>query len=451
MYRFLVLAVAVPLSAQCIVDNPGGSKVNTNRPANTDVPVATFSPLAEINKALPGWLCFTGGFRARAEGYSNANFLPNNSDSFMLTRFRFGMLIKPEPWLKLFTEVQNADVFGKKPPLAPPYQETWDLRRAYVDLGNIEESPIAFRVGRQDLNLGYGRLVGTSYWRNASRGFDAAEGVVNWRRFRLTAFSASQVILGGNGLSHHQAGNDLHGLYGGIKDVIPGSVIEPYMFWHVTRGLKAENGKLSKLDEKTVGMRLAGGVSRFDWDAEVAGQTGNLGTDTIGAWAWTDITGYTFRDAPLEPRLFAEYDFASGDHNAKDGKHGAFDQLFPNVHDHHGLADQIAWQNLKEIRTGARVNLRRNWTLAAMWNDWWLASATDALYNSSGGALIRDTKGRSGTHIGEEYDTETSYRFNRDIEIGAGVGHILPGGFLALTKHGQSYTYPYLMVNYNFF
>jgi uncharacterized membrane protein YfcA len=31
-----------------------------------------------------------------------------------------------------------------------------------------------------------------------------------------------------------------------------------------------------------------------------------------------------------------------------------------------GLADQIAWQNLKSIRSGARVALRGNWTLGAI-------------------------------------------------------------------------------------
>ncbi|HXF27149.1 MAG TPA: alginate export family protein, partial [Bryobacteraceae bacterium] len=116
-----------------------------------------------------------------------------------------------------------------------------------------------------------------------------------------------------------------------------------------------------------------------------------------------------------------------------------------------GLADQVAWQNLKEFRAGARISLRRNWTVAGVYNDWWLASATDAFYNSSGSIVARDPKGLSGTHIGEEYDAETTYRFNRDLEFGTGIGHILPGGFLAKTIKGKPYTYPYVMLNYNFF
>jgi len=63
----------------------------------------------------------------------------------------------------------------------------------------------------------------------------------------------------------------------------------------------------------------------------------------------------------------------------------------------------------------------------------------------------RDTRGLSGTHIGEEYDAETSYRFNRQLELGSGFGRIFPGAFLANTHHDHAYSYPYVMVNYNFF
>jgi len=58
------------------------------------------------------------------------------------------------------------------------------------------------------------------------------------------------------------------------------------------------------------------------------------------------------------------------------------------------------------------ASLRSNWTLAATCNDWRLADATDAFY-SSGCVVARDPRGLAGTHIGTEYDLETSYRINR--------------------------------------
>jgi len=454
LYILVLLATApaaAPLAAQCLVENPGGSKANINRPIDADVPLAKFSPLSHLNSEMPRWLCFTLGYRTRFESYSAGDFQSGNADSYLLTRFRLGMLFKPERWFRVYTELQDATAFGKTPPLAPPYQSTWDLRRAYVDLGDLEEGRVAFRVGRQDLAFGHLRLLGTAYWRNASRGYDAAMAVVNFGRLRVNAFAASQVVAAANGLSHHRQGNNLHGIYGSLKELIPHSALEPYVLWRLTPGIKSEAGNFAKLDEKTIGLRWAGTASRFDFDAEATGQAGHIGTDTIRAWAWSAITGYNLQFFRRKLRLFVKYDFASGDRNSKDGVHETFDQIYPNIHDHHGIADQIAWQNLKSARSGVKVSVRGNWVVAAAYNGFWLANAADGFYNSSGGIVARDPQGLSGTHIGNEYDVQTSYRLDRNLELGAGVGYIRSGEFLLRSHHARSYTYPYVMINYNFF
>ncbi|MBV9507352.1 MAG: alginate export family protein [Acidobacteriia bacterium] len=448
----LLLAGAAVLSAQCIVNNPGGSKVNPNRPSDSDTRQATVSPLSALNARLPRWICFTAGYRTRFEAYRGGSFQPEVSDSYLLTRFRFGMYLKPVSWLHVFTETQDTDAFGKTPPLAPPYQETWDLRRAYVDIGDIQESHFGLRAGRQDLNFGDGLLIGTSYWRNASRGYDAVQLVTNWGWAHTALFAASPVNIFDNGLSHHQPGNNLYGLDAKMERLVRRSVLEPFVFWRVAPRLATEEGVPGNLSETTVGIRSAGTIyGNWDYDTEGAHQFGNVGRDHLRANAWMGIAGYTFPNFHFKTRLFQEFDYASGDRNPHDGVHGTFDQLFPNIHDHLGLADQFARQNLKALRSGARVWLRPNWIVAAAWNDYWLASATDAYYNSSGGVVARDARGLSGTHIAEEYDLQSSYRFDRNLEFGVGLARALAGEFLVKTGHRAAYTYPYLMMSYNFF
>lgn len=448
----ILLAVTGILGAQCVVNNPGGSKINPNKPGDAGTPEAAFSPLSSVNRNLSGWVCFTAGYRTRYESFSGSNFLSDASDSTLLTRFRLGMMTAPVRWLKVYTELQDADAFFKTPPRLPPYQETWDLRRAYVDIGDVQEGHFGIRAGRQDLNFEDGRLLGTSYWRNASRGYDAVEAVSNWKWVNATAFAASQVVISANGMSHHQPGNNLYGLDGKLNTMVPSASLEPFLFWRVAQDLKTEAGQPGKLDEKILGARFAGTVrGAWDYDTEAAGEFGNLGADRLRAWAWMGIGGYTFNNWRPKTRLFAEYDFASGDDNPKDGVHGTFDQLSPSIHDHLGLADQFAWQNVKVARAGARVWLRPNWIVAGAWADYWLASATDGFYGFSGSVVARDPKGLSGTHIGEEYDLQTSYRLDRNLEFGAGWGHILPGGFLFKTGHSASYNYPYILMSYNFF
>ena len=441
LYLFLILTELTAVS-QCIVNNAGGSNINPNRPTDVDTPEAPFSATSALNQRLPDWLCFTLGYRTRLEGYSGGNFEPHSSDSFLLTRFRVGMKVSPRSWFRVYAELQDADAFGKAQPRNPPYQETWDLRRGYLDLGDTQDGHFGLRVGRQDLNFEDGRLVGTSYWRNASKGSDAVVAATNWSRISATAFAASQVIAAYNGFSHHQAGNNLYGLDTRLKRVLPGGLVEPFVFWRLTPNLRTEAGAPARLDEKVIGARLAGTLHRaWDYDTEGALETGHLGTDRVREWAWLGIGGYTINRARYRTRLFAEFDYASG----------TFDPLFPNVHDHLGLADQFAWQNLKAARTGVRVWLRRNWIVAGAWGDYWLADAHHAYYNPMNQIVARDPRGLSGTHIAEEYDIQTSYRVNRDLEFGAGLGHVLPGEFLARTRHPAAYTYPYLMMSYNIF
>ena len=90
-------------------------------------------------------------------------------------------------------------------------------------------------------------------------------------------------------------------------------------------------------------------------------------------------------------------------------------------------ADQFGWQNIQAIRGGITIEPHRRWTVTAQYLDFWLASATDSLYNTSGGSIVRNSAGTAGTHIGEEVDAYTWYEINRHVNFGVGFGHILPG------------------------
>ena len=107
------------------------------------------------------------------------------------------------------------------------------IRQAYVRVGTKEDGPIALTVGRQEINLGEERLVGSSNWTNTARTFDAVRLRLNGGGFRFDAFSASVVDQRTSGFDHHTQGNNLHGLTGGLDRLIPGGIIEPYLLWRV--------------------------------------------------------------------------------------------------------------------------------------------------------------------------------------------------------------------------
>jgi hypothetical protein len=122
--------------------------------------------------------------------------------------------------------------------------------------------------------------------------------------------------------------------------------------------------------------------------------------------------------------------------------------MYPTAHDRFGVTDQFGWQNIVAGRAGLTLEPHRRWAVTAQYLDFWLASATDSLYNTSGGSIVRDTTGKSGTHVAEEFDVYTWFELDSHLNFGVGVGHVMPGAFLANTTKGPTYTYPYFAINF---
>src|ERR1700722_17924940 len=134
------------------------------------------------------------------------------------------------------------------------------------------------------------------------------------------------------------------------------------------------------------------------------------------------------------PRLFAEFNSASGDKNSHDGTHGTFDTLFPSAHDKFGVADQFVWSNILYTREGFQYRIRENLTLSTAYDSFWLASRHDGIY--SGGKIIIASNGSEGNHIGQEADIEGQWNPSRHTLVDFAFGHIFPGEFLREAGRG---------------
>jgi hypothetical protein len=413
--------------------------------------IPDFRPLSLLNEQLPHWISFGAEERFRSEGYHNSGFKLNNNDSYFLNRLRIQMNLQFTPWFKVVSQVQDARPFLQKPPYGPPNEVRWDLKLAYAEFGDPEKQWISLRVGRQLINYN-NTIMANSEWRNQGRSYDAVVTNLHYDRYRLGIFAASAVVPLISGISHHSEGNNIYGLYGAIEKLLPHSTLEPFVLWRVQQSVGIETTakvKTGKQDEKAYGVRFKGIAARsLDYSAEGIVERGNDGPNGIRAWADTFGAGYRFTELPLKPRVFSQYDYASGDKDPNDGTHGAFDTMYPTAHDRFGVSDQFGWQNIQAARAGFTIEPRRRWTATAQYLDFWLASATDSLYNTSGGSIVRDATGKSGKHVGEEIDFYTWFELNRHLNFGVGVGHIMPGTFLASTTKGPSYNYPYFVINF---
>lgn len=184
---------------------------------------------------------------------------------------------------------------------------------------------------------------------------------------------------------------------------------------------------------------------RFDYSLEVARQQWSLGTDTIDAWAGHWLAGYSI-PGKARPRLIAEFNYATGDGNQKDGRRHTFNQLFPSGHDKYGLADQVGWQNILHARTGAEFKRAARWTAGVKFSGYWLADAHDALYNSAGTAIAQRVDGSAGRYVGSEIDETASYQYSKQLRVGGGFAHLFSGTFLNRATPGKDYNYPFVML-----
>jgi hypothetical protein len=405
-----------------------------------------------VNKELPRWLRLNGEYRLRFEGLGGNAFKSDNEDAFILGRARVNTTIIPAAWLKFQFQGQDSQVWGRNPkPDAPPYEDTFDVRQAFVEIGSVETNKFGLRVGRQELAFGEQRLLGHLNWTNTARSFDAVRASYRAKTYRIDAFSASVVNLRDGSFNRRADGNNLHGAYGSFAKLIPKATVEPYVFWRLGRGVRSEAGTPGKLDFKTVGLRWVGKLpANFDYGLEVAGQTGSFATDDMRAFAGHWVFGYTMSKIKTTPRVFAEYNYASGDRNPADGKRGTFDQLYPTGHDKSGLADQVGWRNIENGRAGVELKPTKKLALSTSYHSWWLANPHDGLYNAAGALVARTANGSAGKRVGQEADVQGTYPLTSQMQLGLGYAHIFPGTFLKKTTPGKPYNFSYVMVTYSF-
>jgi hypothetical protein len=410
-----------------------------------------FAPMTALDRKLPPWIGFGLEERLRWEGMENQSFKPNNDDNYLLNRWRFLMQIKPTNWLRIVGQLQDARAWFQQPPLQPPNTNRFDLKLAYAEVGDPEHHWISVRAGRQLINYN-NTILANSEWRDQGRSYDAVVTNLHYERFHLGLFAASAVVPLDEGISHHQEGNNIYGAYGAIDNIIPTSTLEPFVLWRVNPSVAVETASKATTgheSEQAYGVRWKGLALRtLDYSVEGIREVGDIKNNNIRAWGTTDGLAYRFSNLYWKPRAFTQYDYASGDKHPHDLVRNTFDTMYPTAHDRFGISDQFGWQNIKAIRAGLTVEPHNRWTVTGQWLDFWLASATDSLYNTSGGSIVRNANGTAGTHIGQEADGYTWYELNRHVNIGVGVGHIFAGQFLKLTEKGPNFTYPYFALNF---
>jgi len=145
----------------------------------------------------------------------------------------------------------------------------------------------------------------------------------------IDVFAASVMRAVPNRLNIPEPGTHVYGVNIALARVLPCVTLEPYVFARRAPNQALELGGRDALHSATIGGRWTVATrTAFDIGGEMAGQLGSIGDGPIRAWAGHRTVGFIDASFAWKPRVFAEYNYASGDDNAHDGRRQTFDQLY---------------------------------------------------------------------------------------------------------------------------
>src|SRR6267143_1850393 len=402
------------------------------------------------------WLTIGGQARERGEYFRQflfGNSEPKQSDGYLLSRYRLTADLHVTRYFRMFAEGRSAfaldrELVGGR---TTAFVDEFDLMNGFADvmvpLG--QQANVTLRGGRQELIFGSQRLVGPGDFTNVPRAFDGGTAIGQIAGWTITPFWTQSVVIDQYRFNESTSDLELFGVFGtGPLHVLP---VNLDLYWLDANNKTASfNGTIGRERRHTLGGRVSGkiGATGLDFEVEGAAQFGTVGRGDIAAFMTTGVLGYTLPVASLSPRVYVEFDYASGD-DRPGGNVGTFNQLFPNAHSYLGYIDYIGRQNIISPNAGISISPIQGLTLSLQQYFFWRASDHDALYNKSG-AVLRPGTATTARYVGAETDVLATYNFTRHLQGYAGYSHFFTGEFIDKTGKDKDSDFYYVAIQFTF-
>src|SRR5437867_6316668 len=412
-----------------------------------------FIPLTEDGSV---WFTLGGQARERAEYFRQFQFgasEPKQSDAYLLSRFRLTADLHVSQYFRMFAEGKSSFALDRE--LAGgrtnAFVDEFDLLNGFADIMIPfgQKANVTLRGGRQELIFGSQRLVGPGDFTQVPRTFECGAAYAQIADWTITPFWAQSVVVSQYSFNKSTSDLQLFGVFGtGPLHVLPANLD---LYWLDADNRTATfNGTIGRERRHTLGGRVWGkiGATGLDFEVEGASQFGTLGRGDIAASMFTTVLGYGVPIPQLSPRVYLEFDYASGD-GRRGGDIGTFSQLYPNAHSYLGYIDYIGRQNILTPNGGVSISPIQGLTLSAQQYFFWRASDQDAIYNKSG-AVLRPGTATTARYVGAETDVLATYNFTRHLQGSAGYSHFFTGEFIDKTGKNRDSDFYYVAIQYTF-
>jgi hypothetical protein len=401
---------------------------------------------------IPNRTFLSGSFRVRYENLNGRYRLGRSgSDEVLVLRtLLHGGIDLGNVRIGAEIEDSRQEMGDSGTPLSATLVNTAELLQAYFewtvdDLSGFGTKGI-LKAGRQTMDLGNRRLLARNRYRNTLNAFTG----VDWQMtlgtgIHARAFYVLPVVrTPGDSSSLDQNEVDIDeedinfrfwGIQASMDNTAWGGAVELYLLGldeNDTDERPTRNREIYTGGFRFYRPRKAG---QIDYQVESMIQWGQSRTSTSSI---TDLNrlahfqhaenGYTFEHA-WNPRLLAQFDYASGDDDPNDGKNNCFDTLFgARRFDFGPTSIYGAFARSNPISPGIRLQVKPVDTVSgfAGYRANWLASDHDAWTT----ATVVDASDLSGSFLGHQ--VEVRVRWNPtpgNLLLETGMAHLFQGEF----------------------
>ena len=408
-----------------------------------------------LNGDGSAWLALGGEIRESYQYTHNPVWGDDPQDDDGVFLQRYGLLgdLRLSPSVRLFGQIYSALENGRAGPTSPVDENQLDVQQAFVELAAPlpADGQGLLRAGRQELRYGSGRLVDVREGTNVRRKFDGALGRLAQGDWRLDLIAARPADDEPGFLDDGTNGSQaLWGAYATARAPgwLPfGSSLDLYYLGYRNDQASYQQGTAAETRE-TLGARLWGERAGWDWNWELIGQAGEFGHGDIRAWSVATDTGFTWREAPLTPRLGLSANIASGDTNPKNANLETFNPMYPRGSYFSELA-LLGPRNFYNLHPFLSINPTERITVTSDVDFFWRLQTEDGIYSPSG-QLLRSGAGSDARYVGTEISLNAGWQATDRLSLTAIYAHFFPGRFIEETGSSRPIDYAELTLRFQF-
>lgn len=327
--------------------------------------------------------------------------------------------------IQAFFQLEDARPFVKDS-VTPVDKNPLDIEQAFVAfVYGVGGGTFKARVGRQEMAFDLQRFVSVRDGPNVRQAFDALWADYEIGKWRFIGYLTQPVQY--RDVDAFDDVSNGHLTFSGVRveraDTGPGDLSA---YWSRYERDNARFLDASGDERRDVfDVRYAGKRAPFDWDVEAMLQTGHVGPDTVGAWAFGALGGYTFAALPGAPRLGLQIDGASGDRHPGDGRVETFNPLFPNGY-YFTLAGYTGYSNLIHVKPSLTFKVTQKVTLLTAFGFQWRDTTADAIYGQ-GMAMVPGTAGKGNRWTGMYAQVRADWLVNDNVALALEAVHFEVG------------------------